>query len=72
MPGMLGPMTEPESRLSRRLGTSDAVAVGRGAVIGTGVFVVRQPAAERAGGWLLGGLAITALVAFCNATWSCS
>lgn len=68
MSGKLGPMTQPESRLSRRLGTGDAVVVGLGAMIGTGVFVVWQPAAERAGGWLLAGLAIAAFVALCNAT----
>ncbi|HEX5993674.1 MAG TPA: APC family permease [Jiangellales bacterium] len=61
-------MTQPESRLSRRLGTGDAVVVGLGAMIGTGVFVVWQPAAEQAGGWLLAGLAIAAIVALCNAT----
>ncbi|HEU4544157.1 MAG TPA: APC family permease [Jiangellaceae bacterium] len=61
-------MTEPESRLSRRLGTGDAVIVGLGAMIGTGVFVVWQPAAERAGAWLLLGLAVAAFVALCNAT----
>lgn len=61
-------MPEPESRLSRRLGTTDAVVVGLGAMIGTGVFVVWQPAAERAGAWLLAGLVIAAFVAFCNAT----
>lgn len=61
-------MTEPESRLSRRLGTRDAVIIGLGAMIGTGVFVVWQPAAERAGSWLLAGLAIAAFVALCNAT----
>ena len=61
-------MSQPESRLARRLGTSDAVIVGLGAMIGTGVFVVWQPAAERAGAWLLAGLAVAAFVAFCNAT----
>jgi basic amino acid/polyamine antiporter, APA family len=61
-------VTEPESRLARRLGTSDAVVVGLGAMIGTGVFVVWQPAAERAGSWLLASLGIAAFVAFCNAT----
>jgi basic amino acid/polyamine antiporter, APA family len=65
---MLVTMVDPESRLSRRLGTGDAVVVGLGAMIGTGVFVVWQPAAERAGNWLLAGLAIAAFVAFCNAT----
>lgn len=68
MPCMLGPMTEPESRLSRRLGTGDAVIIGLGAMIGTGVFVVWQPAAELAGAWLLLGLGVAAFVALCNAT----
>lgn len=61
-------MTQPESRLARRLGTGDAVVVGVGAMVGTGVFVVWAPAAERAGDWLLVGLGIAAFVAFCNAT----
>ncbi|WP_232827196.1 APC family permease [Jiangella endophytica] len=59
---------EPDSRLARRLGTGDAVAVGLGAMIGTGVFVAWQPAASAAGAWLLAGLAVAAFVAFCNAT----
>ncbi len=61
-------VSDPESRLSRRLGTADAVVIGLGSMIGTGVFVVWQPAAEAAGRWLLAGLAIAAFVAFCNAT----
>ncbi|WP_240760067.1 APC family permease [Phytoactinopolyspora endophytica] len=61
-------MSQPDSRLSRRLGTADAVVIGVGAMIGTGVFVVWQPAAEQAGSWLLLGLGIAAVVAFCNAT----
>ncbi|NDL58422.1 amino acid permease [Phytoactinopolyspora mesophila] len=61
-------MTPPESRLSRRLGTADAVVIGLSAMIGTGVFVVWQPAAEQAGSWLMLGLGIAAVAAFCNAT----
>lgn len=61
-------MSEPKSRLARRLGTRDAVVIGLGAMIGTGVFVVWQPAAERAGAWLLVSLGIAAFVALCNAT----
>lgn len=61
-------MTAPDSRLSRRVGTGGAVAVGLGAMIGTGVFVAWQPAAAAAGAWLPAGLAIAAFVAFCNAT----
>jgi basic amino acid/polyamine antiporter, APA family len=65
---MMTAMDQPASRLSRRLGTADVVVIGVGAMIGTGVFVVWAPAADRAGQWLLAGLAIAAFVAFCNAT----
>lgn len=61
-------MSEPASRLSRRLGTADVVVVGLGAMIGTGVFVAWTPAADRAGRWVLVSLVIAAFVAFCNAT----
>ena len=54
--------------LSRRLGTGDAVVIGLGAMIGAGVFVVFAPAAAAAGSGLLAGLAIAAVVAYCNAT----
>lgn len=53
--------------LQRRLGTRDAVLVGLGAMLGTGVFVVPAPAAARAGGALLPALALAALVALLNA-----
>lgn len=54
--------------LQRRLGLGDAVVIGLGSMLGTGVFVVWSPAAGRAGRWLLVALAVAALVAFCNAT----
>jgi APA family basic amino acid/polyamine antiporter len=54
--------------LRRRLGTTDAVVVGLGSMIGAGVFVVFAPAAAAAGSGLLLGLAVAALVAYCNAT----
>lgn len=54
--------------LHRRLGLGDAVALGLGSMIGAGVFVVWGPAAASAGGWLFAGLAVAALVAWCNAT----
>ncbi|WP_336853721.1 APC family permease [Sinomonas albida] len=54
-------------RLSRRLGLTDAVVIGLGSMIGAGVFAVFGPAARAAGPWLLAGLAIAALVAYCNA-----
>jgi APA family basic amino acid/polyamine antiporter len=57
----------PHDRLARRLGLRGAVAIGLAAMIGAGVFAVWAPAAQAAGGWLLAGLAIAALVAFANA-----
>ena len=54
--------------LARRLGLGDAVALGLGSMVGAGVFAVWAPAAEAAGGALLFGLAVAALVALCNAT----
>ena len=60
-------MTQDQPGLARRLGTGDAVVVGLSAMIGAGVFAVFAPAAEAAGGLLLVGLAIAAVVAFCNA-----
>jgi amino acid permease len=56
------------SRLARRLGTTDAVVIGLGSMIGAGVFVALAPAARAAGQWLLAGLAVAAVVAYCNAT----
>ena len=58
---------QPPTRLSRRLGTFDAVVIGLGSMIGAGVFAAFGPAAEAAGGGLLIGLAVAALVAYCNA-----
>ncbi|GAA1443166.1 APC family permease [Leifsonia poae] len=54
--------------LARRLGLGDAVMIGLGSMIGAGIFSVFAPAASAAGSWLLAGLAIAAVVAFCNAT----
>jgi APA family basic amino acid/polyamine antiporter len=54
--------------LARRLGTGDAVIIGLGSMIGAGVFAAFAPAAQVAGAGLLIGLAIAALVAYCNAT----
>jgi APA family basic amino acid/polyamine antiporter len=55
-------------KLLRRLGLLDAVLIGLGAMIGTGVFVVFAPAAAAAGTGLLFGLGAAAVVAFANAT----
>jgi len=54
--------------LQRRLGLGDAVALGLASMIGAGVFSAFAPAAAVAGPSLLVGLALAALVAFCNAT----
>jgi APA family basic amino acid/polyamine antiporter len=54
--------------LQRRLGTFDAVTIGLGSMVGAGIFAALAPAAAAAGTGLLIGLAVAALVAFCNAT----
>ena len=56
------------TRLTRRLGTLDAVVIGLGSMIGAGVFAAFGPAARVAGNGLVVGLALAALVAYCNAT----
>ena len=57
-----------QARLARRLGGADAVVIGLSSMIGAGVFIAFTPAARVAGSWLLAGLAIAAVVAYCNAT----
>jgi APA family basic amino acid/polyamine antiporter len=54
--------------LDRRLGLGDAVFIGLGSMIGAGVFAAYAPAARAAGTALLVGLALAAVVAYCNAT----
>lgn len=58
-------MTHPAPQ--RSLGTGDAVVVGLASMLGAGVFGVFAPAAQAAGGGLLIGLGIAALLALCNA-----
>jgi APA family basic amino acid/polyamine antiporter len=53
--------------LARRLGTTDAVVIGLGSMIGAGVFSAFAPAAAAAGAGLLIGLLLAAGVAYCNA-----
>jgi APA family basic amino acid/polyamine antiporter len=65
---MAGVAMSGEPALVRRLGTSDAVVIGLGSMIGAGVFSVFAPAATSAGAGLLVGLVIAAVVAYCNAT----
>ena len=58
----------PHASLDRRLGLGDAVFIGLGSMIGAGVFAAYAPAARAAGTGLLVGLALAAVVAYCNAT----
>jgi APA family basic amino acid/polyamine antiporter len=60
--------TDDGSQLQRRLGTLDAVIIGLGSMIGAGIFVALAPAAAAGGSALLAGLAVAAVVAYCNAT----
>jgi len=60
-------MTPPRN-LQRRLGTTDAVVIGLGSMIGAGMFAVFGPAARAAGPGLLLGLLLAGAIAFCNAT----
>jgi APA family basic amino acid/polyamine antiporter len=60
-------MTTSTSSLVRRLGTGDAVVIGLGSMIGAGVFAAFGPAARAAGSGLLIGLALAAVIAYCNA-----
>lgn len=62
-------MTEPLSapQLKRRLGVFDSVVIGLGSMIGAGIFAALAPAAAAAGGALLFGLAVAAVIAYCNA-----
>ncbi|WP_193044575.1 APC family permease [Mycolicibacterium baixiangningiae] len=61
-------MNAPGAALPRRLGLTDAIVIGLGAMIGAGIFTALAPAAAAAGGGLLIGLAVAAVVAYCNAT----
>ncbi|GGL74158.1 amino acid transporter [Streptomyces fumigatiscleroticus] len=54
--------------LRRTLGVGDAVVIGLGSMIGAGIFAALGPAARVAGTGLLLGLAVAAVVAYCNAT----
>jgi APA family basic amino acid/polyamine antiporter len=60
--------TPDRPALERRLGTLDAVTIGLGSMVGAGIFVALGPAAAAAGTGLLAGLAVAAIVAYCNAT----
>lgn len=59
---------DDQPRLARRLGLSDAVVLGMGAMMGAGIFAAVGPAAAAAGSGLLIGMAVAAVVAYANAT----
>lgn len=64
-------MTQSSSdspELRRTLGVGDAAMIGLGSMIGAGIFAALAPAARAAGTGLLLGLAVAAVVAYCNAT----
>ncbi|MGW5636903.1 APC family permease [Streptomyces sp. NPDC003832] len=61
-------MSQSPAELRRTLGVGDAVVIGLGSMVGAGVFVALAPAARAAGTGLLLGLAVAAVVAYCNAT----
>lgn len=65
-PGAQRPRAQ-QPRLQRRLGVPDAVVIGLGAMIGAGIFAALAPAARAAGSGLLLGLALAAVIAYCNA-----
>ncbi|MBQ6640606.1 MAG: APC family permease [Saccharopolyspora sp.] len=56
-----------QAALQRRLGVGDAVVIGVGSMIGAGIVAALAPAASAAGSALLIGLAVAAVVAYCNA-----
>jgi APA family basic amino acid/polyamine antiporter len=62
------PPADEQPRLKRRLGVRDAVVIGLGSMIGAGVFAALGPATAAAGSGLPLGLALAAIVAYCNAT----
>lgn len=61
-------MGSEADRLARRLGLTDAVVIGLGAMLGAGIFAAPGPAAGAAGSWLLAGLVLANVVAYANAT----
>jgi APA family basic amino acid/polyamine antiporter len=61
-------MTRSAAELRRTLGVGDAVVIGLGSMIGAGIFAALGPAARAARSGLLFGLAVAAVVAYCNAT----
>ncbi|MGC0205580.1 APC family permease [Streptomyces levis] len=65
--GTSGSSGSSGSELRRTLGVGDAVVIGLGSMVGAGIFAALAPAAHAAGSGLLIGLAVAAVVAYCNA-----
>lgn len=61
------PTSIPPSRLTRTVGSRDAVLIGIGSMVGAGIYAVWSEAASSAGRNLLLGLALAGLVSWCNA-----
>jgi APA family basic amino acid/polyamine antiporter len=59
--------TAGQPALHRRLGVTDAVLTGLGAMLGAGIFVTLAPVAASAGSGMLLALGLAAAVAYCNA-----
>lgn len=59
-------MAETQNLLKRELGLIDAVAIGLGAIIGAGIFVVTGVAAGVAGPAFVVGLFVAGIAAVCN------
>ncbi|MBN0046691.1 APC family permease [Streptomyces actuosus] len=55
------------AELRRTLAVGDAVVIGLGSMVGAGIFAALGPAARAGGSGLLPGLAVAAVVAYCNA-----
>lgn len=68
MSSMPPPAVGLPDELRRRLGVPDAVMIGLGSMIGAGIFASLAPAARAAESGLLLGLALAAVLAYCNAT----
>ncbi|MFD0316678.1 APC family permease [Streptomyces flavalbus] len=60
-------MTQSGAELRRTLGVGDAVVIGLGSMVGAGIFAALAPAAHASGSGLLLGLAVAAVIAYCNA-----
>jgi basic amino acid/polyamine antiporter, APA family len=61
-------MHPSDTRLARRLTFNDAVMLGLGSMIGSGIFAAAGPASAAAGSGLLISVVIAGVIAFLNAS----